>query len=81
MLKLGAGLFPKGCGGPPGVTPNGTGAGAGVEEPNAIGAAAPYCAGTAAGVEPNVVDCACGAVPKVIPFVGTGADPNPELGP
>jgi hypothetical protein len=79
LLKLETGVFPKGCGGPAGAAPNGTGVGAGVVEPNAIGAPNP---GTAAGVEPNVVDDCAGVVePKFIALEGAGVDPNPELGP
>jgi hypothetical protein len=81
LLKVEAALLPKGCGGTAGVEPNGTGAWAGVDEPNAIGAGAPN-PGAAADVEPNVVDdCAGVAEPKCIAFEGAGVDPNPELGP
>jgi len=79
LLKVETGVLPKGCGGPACAAPNGTGAEAGVVEPNAIGAPNP---GTTAGVEPNVVDdCAGVAEPKFIALEGAGVDPNPELGP
>ena len=77
LLKVGAVLFPKGCGAAAGE-PNGTGAGAGVE-PNVIAAGAPKAG--AAGAEPNVVDgCAGADDPKFIAFAGAGVDPNPPLG-